>query len=336
MAFGTIQVVRAEPRKVSPSGKTRVPKPPKAAAAPKSNKAVPAPKPAKAAPAPKGQGVLEIMVIASTLAEADDFLCGVYFDLEHLLSGSGLSVYTRDLSAITRLVEIKQDLEACCSAPVGQESVRTIPEESEPLDGLEMTLGEFGRQTASLDLRFHCTTPAGLSAVGRGDAVWVLLGQDEDSRRMVAEVARQQPDQPVFWLIANFENQCVYPADIPSQTLGAQKRKAMCERLGVPRLSGDHAGFIQLYGGLEWIRRDSGSAVVGTHQRHREYTPTACHLPVYAAVEEAMGRNPELNVACGGLIEALRDVFASWKEQWEDWCVKYEPERGETEYETKI
>nr|WP_300815954.1 hypothetical protein [uncultured Acetatifactor sp.] len=243
MAFGTIQVVRAEPRKVSPSGKTRVPKPPKAAAAPKSNKAVPAPKPAKAAPAPKGQGVLEIMVIASTLAEADDFLCGVYFDLEHLLSGSGLSVYTRDLSAITRLVEIKQDLEACCSAPVGQESVRTIPEESEPLDGLEMTLGEFGRQTASLDLRFHCTTPAGLSAVGRGDAVWVLLGQDEDSRRMVAEVARQQPDQPVFWLIANFENQCVYPADIPSQTLGAQKRKAMCERLGVPRLSGDHAGY---------------------------------------------------------------------------------------------
>lgn len=318
MAFGTIQVVSTEPRRASRIGKP------------------PAPKPAKAAPDPKGQGVVEITVVASTLAEADDLLCGVYFDLEYLLSGSGLSVYTRDLSAITRLVEIKQDLEACCSAPVGQEFVRTIPEGSESLNGLEMTLGEFGKQTASLDLRFHCTTPAGLSAVERGDAVWVLLGQDEDSRRMAAQVAGWLPAQPVFWLIANFENQCVYSEKIPSQTLGAQKRKAICQRLGVPRLSGDRIGFLQLYGGLEWIRRDSGGVVVGTHQRHREYAPTACHLPVYTAVEEFMERTPELNAVCRGLLEALRDGFAPWIEQWEEWCEEYEPERRETEYETKI
>lgn len=340
MAFGTIQVVRVETRQASrpeKSPKAKVSKPAPASEVKELNRekekktAL-----AQAAPTPKGKGVVEITVVAPTLAEADDLLCGVYFNLEHLLSGSGLSVYTRDLSAINRLVEIKQDLETRCTAPVGQESVRTIPQESESLDGLEMTLGEFGRQTASLDLRFYCTTPAALSAAGRGDAVWVLLGQDENSHRMASEVARRLPDQPVFWLVADFEKQCVYPDNIPSQTLEVKKRKAMCADLGIPRLSGDHVGFIQLYGGLEFVRRDGEDAVVCTHLRHREYTPAACHLPVYTAVEEAMERNPELNAACGGLLEAFQNGLASWMEQWEDWCEKWEPERREAEYETKI
>lgn len=318
MAFGTIQVVDAAPRPVS--------RPTRA----------PAPAASRPAPTPSGQGVVEIAVIAPTLAEADDLLCGVYFNLEQLLSGSGLSVYTRDLAVITRLVEIKQDLEARCTAPVGQESLRTVPEGSAPLNGALLTLGESGRQTVSLDLHFRCVTPAALSTVGGADAVWVLLGQDGSARQLVETVARQMPDRPVFWLVTGFESKSVFPVNDPSLALGAQARKEMCTGLGVPRIPGDRVVFAQLYGGLEFVRRDGEGAAVRTHQRHREYTTAACHLPVYAAVGEAMSRRPELNAACGGLLAMLQAGFAPWLEQWGSWCETGTEARREADHETQI
>ncbi len=318
MAFGTIQVVEAAPR---PASRPKRP---------------PAPAASRPAPTPSGQGVVEIAVIVPTLAEADDLLCGVYFNLEELLSGSDLSVYTRDLAVITRLVEIKQDLETRCTAPVGQESLRTVPEGSAPLNGALLTLGESGRQTVSLDLRFRCVTPASLSAASGADVVWVLLGQDESARQLAETVARQMPDRSVFWLVTGFERKFALLANDPSLTLGARERKEMCAGLGVPRAPGDHVGFVQLYGGLEFVRRDGEGAVVRTHQRHREYTPAACHLPVYTAVGEAMSRRPELNAACGGLLTRLQAGFAPWLEQWDSWCETCAEERREADHEAQI
>ena len=309
MAFGTIQVVDAAPR---PASRPKRP---------------PAPAASRPAATPSGQGAVEIAVIAPTLAEADDLLCGVYFDLEQLLSGSDLSVYTRDLAVITRLVEIKQDLETRCTAPVGQESLRIVPEESAPLNGALLTLGESGRQTVSLDLRFRCVTPAALSAVSGADAVWVLLGQDESARQLAETVARQMPDRSVFWLVTGFEGKSSLPANDPSLALGARERKEMCAGLGVPRTPGDHVGFVQLYGGLEFVRRDSEGAVVRT---------VACHLPVYTAVGDAMSRRPELNAACGGLLTMLQTGFAPWLEQWDSWCETCTEERREADHETQI
>lgn len=318
MASGTIQVVSTAPRPISHP------------------KRQPAPVVSRPAPAPSGRGVVEIAVVAPTLAETDDLLCGVYFDLERLLSGSSLSVYTRELPVITRLVEIKQDLETMCTAPVGQGSLRTVPEDSAPLNGMSLTLGESGRQSVSLDLRFRCFTPAALSTMGKADAVWVLLGQDESAHQLVEVVARQMPDRPVFWLAAGFESKYALPANDPSLALGARERKEICASLGVPRAPGDHVAFIQLYGGLEFVRRDSQGAVVRTHQRHREYTPAACHLPVYTAVETAMGRSPELNAACGGLLTMLQAGFAPWLEQWDSWCEVCTAEGRKADHETQI
>lgn len=325
MAFGTIQVVETAPSPVSRPKRPSTP-------APSRPKGTPAP----AASVPSGQGVVEIAVVAPTLAEADDLLCGVYFNLEQLLSGSDLSVYTRDLAVITRLVEIKQDLETRCTAPVGRESLRTVPEGSAPLNGALLTVGESGRQTVSLDLRFRCVTPAALSTVSGADAVWVLLGQDESARRLAETAARQTADRSVFWLVAGFENKFALLANDPSQALGARERKEMCAGLGVPRTPGEHVGFVQLYGGLEFVRRDSEGAVVRTHQRHREYTPAACHLPVYTAVRDAMSRRPELNAACGGLLTRLQTGFAPWLEQWDSWCETCTETRREADHETQI
>lgn len=319
MAFGTIQVVDAAPR---PASRPKRPPAPAASHRP--------------APALSGKGVVQIAVIAPTLAETDDLLCGVYFNLEQLLSGSDLSVYTRDLSVITRLVEIKQDLETRCTAPVGQESLRTIPEGSAPLNGAVLTVGESGRQTVSMDLCFHCVTPAALSEVGGADAVWVLLGQDESARRLAETVARQMPDRSVSWLVTGFESKSALLANDPSLALEVRERKEMCTGLGVPRIPGDHVVFAQLYGGLEFVRRDSEGAAVRTHQRHREYTPAACHLPVYTAVGEAMGRRPELNAACGGLLTMLQAGFAPWLEQWDSWCETCTEVRREADHETQI
>lgn len=300
MAFGSIQVVSLEQPQAAPR---------------------PAPEMTRPAPEAAGRGTVDIVLAAPTLAEADDFLCGVYFNLGQVLSGSSASVYTRQLAAITRLVEIKQELELRCAAPVGQESVRTIPEGSAPLTGTVLTLSRSGSQTLALDLRFRCVTPAALSTAGSADAVWVLLGQDEASRSMAQAVRRELPGRAVFWIAAGFEGRYILPANHPSHALDAAARGEMCARLGVPCTPGDSVGFAQTYGALEPVRRGGqGEAVVRTHQRCREYTPVACHLPVYKTLEEAMGRRRELSAGCGELWVMLQAGFAPWLTAWNDWC----------------
>ena len=270
MAFGKIAVARQKQKPAAPQQKEPVVRVKK--------------------PAPvyeKGSSVMEILLVAPTREEALDYLCGVYFNLVQAVSGSQLTAYTREFATINQLSERKQNLEEAILKPVGREFVRRAAEEELPLEQCTIILAQSGNTALSLDLHFTWASPR--EAGGRqADVVFALLncseGQEKAAGCMQA-VRSAAAGRPVFWILTNFEQKSLFWTSDGDGAPKTQLRSSLRELLGVSCGSWEHAAYAQVYGGLEFIRRDGGNAVVQTTQRCREYMPVACHIPVFAAVD---------------------------------------------------
>lgn len=235
----------------------------------------------------KGSSVMEILLIAPTCEEALDFLCGVYFNLVQAVSGSQLTAYTREFPTINNLSERKQTLEESILKPVGREFVRRASEDALPLDQCTITLAQSGNPALSLDLHFTWASPR--EAGGRqADVVFALLNcsEDQEQAALSIQAARSAASgRPVFWILTYFEQKSLFWAADLDNLPNAQLRGSLRELLGVSCGSWEYAAYAQVYGGMEFVRRDGGNAVVRTNQRCREYMPVACHIPVFAAVD---------------------------------------------------
>lgn len=235
----------------------------------------------------KGSSVMEILLIAPTREEAQDFLCGVYFNLVQAVSGSQLTAYTREFSTVNNLSERKQNLEEAILKPVGKEFIRRAAEDELPMDQCSITLAQSGNTALSLDLHFTWASPR--EAAGRqADVVFALLNCAESQEKAAdyMQAARNAASGcPVFWILTNFEQKNLFWASDGDNAPKTQLRSSLRELLGVSCGSWEYAAYAQIYGGLEFVRRDGGNAVVQTTQRCREYMPVACHIPVFAAVD---------------------------------------------------
>jgi len=242
--------------------------------------------PGSAPPLPNGGERLSILLVADSLTRAEDFLCGVYFNLVSAASGSGLSVYTRQFETITRLSELKQQLEQAALAPAGREVARDAGEYP-PLRQAVLTLGLAGRASPFLDLAFTCAAP-GAAGEGGGEAVIALVDAHAgpNAARAVGELARRAAGGgSVIWVITGFEDAMLLSDDAPAPPPQDDLRLSLRAGLELSPGEEDMVTYAQLYGGLELVRADGeGGSVMRSHPDCLDYVPAACHLGVLTAV----------------------------------------------------
>lgn len=234
----------------------------------------------------KGASVMEILLVAPTCAEAEDFLCGCYFNLNKAVSGSSLTAYTREFPTINRLTETKHLMEETILKPVGREIVRAAAEDELPLEQCNITVSQAGNTALSLDLHFTWAAP-GTAAGHQADVVFALLNcaEAQSAAASINAARNAAAGSPVIWILSNFEKKNVFWAIDGTTAPRAQLRRELQELLGLSCGNGEYAVYAQLYGGLEFIGRNGGNAVLRTDRRCREYMPVACHVPVFMAVE---------------------------------------------------
>lgn len=246
----------------------------------------------------KGTSVMEILLVAPTSEEASDFLCSAYFDFLQEVSGTELAVYTREFETINRFSETKQELEEIILKPVGREFVRKTAEDAVPMDQCTITMSQTGNTGLSLDQHFTWVTVQRLAGM-QGDVIFALLNYAEgcDYSGYITSVRNAAAGRPVFWIITNFEKEDVFWGAETERQLNARLRKKLCEAIGIQLVNGECITYAQVYGGLEFLRRDGGYAVMRTDYRCREYMPAGCHAPLFASVgvlrkyKESQGEN---------------------------------------------
>lgn len=234
----------------------------------------------------KGASVIEILLIAPTCEEAEDFLCGSYFNLIQVVGGSGLTVYTREFSTITKLTETKQLMEEVILKPVGKEIVRATPKDEVPLEQCTITLAQAGNTALSVDLHFVWATPS--TAVGhQADVVFALLNYAESqvSQACVNAARQAATNYPLIWIISNFENKQLFWSVDGNTAPKAQLRKELRELLNLTCNANEYISYMQFYGGLEFLGRSGGNVLLRSDRRCREYMPVGCHVPAFVAID---------------------------------------------------
>ncbi len=266
MAFGKITVVSQAKR---PEKKTPAP------AAPR-----------KPVVYEKGTSIMEILLIAPTCEEATDFLCSAYFDFTGAVGGSQLAVFTREFNTINRLSETKQDLEEIILKPVGREFTRKLPVDGIPLDSCTITMSQSGNTSLALDLHFTWAAPQN-AAGHQADVVFALLNyaQPESSMACMNAARNAAAGRPLFWVITNFEQEHLFWNSVTDSVPGPQLRRKLRDTMKIELGNGEYVTYCQTYGGLEFVRRDGGNAVLRTNYNCREYMPVGCHVPLFLSVD---------------------------------------------------
>lgn len=273
----------------------------------------------------KGAVHLNALVIAETGVEAADCLCSVYFSMSHRLAGSEVAVYTSEFATISRLTEVKQNLEDAILKPVGREIPRLSPEEGEPLLHCTLTFGQSGNQALAADLECQWTAP-GEAAGKSADLVIALLNWAEGPEAAARIIhAAQSFSCPVVWMICGFESKVFFWGTEDDQILRNTVRDALKQDLAIEGKSGDVVAYAQIYGGLEFVRREAdGSAVYRTYRQCREYVPVGSYAGVLAAVTEVL-RNRDTDSAS----QTLRQMLQARLKECASWYTVCTAEGGE-------
>ena len=307
MPFGTIQIIyTAKPQPIKAEIRQPAPTP---ASTPTQ---VSTPTPVHGA----GLQRMEFLVVAPSAVEAADFVCGAYFNMVHMTSGSKVSTYTRDFQAITQLTERKQVLETAIMRAPGTE-VFLRPQDAEGLEDILVTISQSGNQELALDLHFRCGTPG---TAGGADAVFALLRPgDPRNAEVTAGVGSAQR---VFYVIGGFEEQTVFMENATASALKADLRSQLAEGLGIPRDGGGFSACAQIYGGLLFDRREDGTLVCRTNARCREYAPVGCHIPVLTAITEIARRRvaADENTPARVLFDMIGSCFREREPAGGSWC----------------
>lgn len=252
---------------------------------------------------------LSILLVAPTVAEAEDFMCSLYFEAGRVLTQNGISVYIKDYQSINRMISAKRMLDISCSKRVGTEVVRG---ESSGLSGSTVFIGPSGQQSKSAALHFFCATPQNMSS---HNLIWALvnLQNTADARSFISSVRSAAGGRRVLWILMGGESVSPIFTDDPRdiRQIGMKKLSAGISDL----LNGEIAIWAQVYGGLILSRHESGSTVLITHQKCREYIPHGCILPLQTAFRTSLD-NAES--------EAEKNAFSNLLAGFGDWINCYD------------
>lgn len=294
MPFGVIQINAAPER----------PKPVKSGPPPVQEQ-IPAP-PIPSAPLSSGTEQISVLVLAPSMAEAADFVCGMYFNMVQMTSGSAVSVYTRDLLTVTRLTGRKQDLEDLISKRAGTE-IRRDAQDDGALAACTVTIAQSGNQPLSIDLNIRCAVRG--TADGGADAVFCLMRPGEEPSAVGAGLS--------FRILCGLEERTVFAQRQTAEPLSAELARELHNSGG----GRGYSACAQVYGGLEFVRREGTELVFRSSVNCRAYAPVACHIPAFtAAAEIGRSRQAQGDAPAAALYNLLWDCFCQREPARQSWC----------------
>lgn len=313
MAFGTIS---AEALKVQPTAKDE----------PK----IITPMPASIE---KGASEIDIAIVASGMTQAEDFVCGVYFNMVEASAGTSVSVYTHEFKTVTRLAEIKSELETASRKPTGTEIKRVREEYAADLSHCSITLGQSGSKSLTLDVNFSVTAP-NTAGSADADAVFALLDLCcPDIEDIKTAALRTAGGTPVYWIVTGFEEAALLWSGDYGNAPKPHIKDSLRGRAGVPCRAGDHVAYVQMYGGIRFVRSDDSGATFLSHGVSRDYAPCGCHMPVLTAVEETLRHRANdaesADTAANTIRSSLNTGFAKLNLMRDNWCEYYPGNEGD-------
>ena len=261
-------------------------------------------------------------VVAASVAEATDFLCGLYFNISRELSGTAVAGFTKYYETICRLTELKRDLEAATRKPVGTAVKRTVPDAKDPLMHCIYSLGQSGNKTTTMELEMRCdTAPKG------GDVVIALLNSRNPQSAQRVKDAVAGVSCPVIWVICGFENERFYLEHETHPVLEVTFSNQLINQLGITPKRGDIISFAQIYGGLQFAAMEAdGSVTMQTWKKCRDYCPVGCHVGILQAISTGLKQQESLTPAMVKLQDTLRTVLSHWS----NWYGQYGEKEGGT------
>ncbi len=268
-----------------------------------------------------GADSIRVCVAAPTVAQAKDFVCGLYYNMLSFLESSGLSLYTRDRTTLSMLTETKQYLEYAVSKRIGTE-LKYNPQQWDSATYV-LTVSKAANQKLSTDMHFKCISYSQLGSANGGEALFVLLNcsqTDASYEPLFASLSQR----PVNWIISGFEKEKIYYCEEPDSPPPARLRENFKQRVSLTVKNADTVSFAQVYGGLTVERNEGGLPVYTTIAACRDYLPISCDIAFVGFMLDVKKRQSAGNTGALSLISGMIEetVFrkgapaASWRETY--------------------
>lgn len=259
--------------------------------------------------------VFSILLVGRSQAAMRDYLCSLNQNMNEVLSGSGLSYYTREYAAITDIVAAKKHLDGYFWTGQETEYVCADPEEEKACVNYIFSISPSGNQQVCLDFNFCCMTPQEAESAGAAsaDAVWILAEEpsieEEDTYAkalgrflgLLQNKGTSAPDagNGVFILLSQFEHRVHFKGNETENFLNEGARKKLydsCRQAfgGIRSASAAMLFLLQIYGGLQYVgRNEQGAPVLSVSRNgfYQKYLPAGCHLPLLYLLEASVPKD---------------------------------------------
>ena len=239
---------------------------------------------------------IQILVVGRTVSEAEDFVAGMYEDINPAIEQNGISLYSEDNRVSTALLDRKKRLEALCRS---DKPIYAPANEDQTPKTYTLMLSRSGIQNFSIRLTMHCTAASAAGSAPPCNCVWVLADAPvyEDSADSYAAAATGILNAAAnagshtvlvmsqfekYGKIRNRDHLCSIESDV-YRRLSAKLKESIAPSADVPIIP------VQVYGGLAFDRTDgSGAPILGENRFGglASYKPEGCHIPLLYAIEQ--------------------------------------------------
>ena len=210
---------------------------------------------------------INICIAAPTMAQAEDFLCGIYTDAVNDLGGSQILIYTKHAATLSMLTGRRQYLQHIAARPSGTVIMGGAP--SEKSCAYILTVANAGMRSSEVDLVFNCCDYSMLGAFSWCDISLMLI--NSSLPESVLPVG-----SPVDYVMSGFEGDRVYyfeEGDAPPAPF--IKERLRC-RSGLKLGAGSTVSYAQVYGGATVTAVEGGAPVYTVSSLCRDYIPIGC------------------------------------------------------------
>lgn len=215
---------------------------------------------------------VSVCISAPTVAQAEDFLCGIYCNAVSDLGESGVVIYTRDRNTLSMLTAKKQYLQRISTRPAG--TVIMGGAATGQTSTYLLTLANAGVQRGAVDIYFSCCTYSQLGAFSGSDIVTVLT--DGTHPEDTGKTAAISSGRPVTYVITGFEKERTYYFEEGDAPPCEALRERLRQSSGIKVKAGDRVSYAQVYGGAEVTALEGGSPVYSISGKCRDYLPIGC------------------------------------------------------------
>lgn len=264
---------------------------------------------------------INVCIAAASVAQAEDFLCGLYCNAVDDLGESAALIYTRDRKTLSMLTDTKQKLQRMVARPSG--TVIMGGAASEQASFYQLTVANAGVQRGAVDIFFICCPYSQLASFSSSDVIAVILNATSPDREEI------RTEKPVNYIITGFEKERTYYFEEGDSPPCEALRERLKQITGVRLKAGDRVSYAQVYGGASVTAVEGGSPIYSVANNCRDYVPTGCGRVFFnLLIDFSVRRNIHTGVFASICAE-LEKVLGKDGAARESWHEVYPEGKGE-------